>query len=64
MIVWDAHTLAQLFVYNIGVTVKTSKFSKDNSMIAIGFTQNDIHILNAVTYAVINNTIDTAHVLV
>jgi WD40 repeat protein len=61
VIIWDAHSLAQLYVYNIGVTVNNAKFSKDGVMLAIGFSQSNLVILNANTYALISNSINTNH---
>jgi hypothetical protein len=43
------------------VTVNNAKFSKDGVMIAIGFSQNNLVILNANTYALISNSINTNH---
>lgn len=36
VIVWDAHTLEILNVYNLTVKAFSAKFSKNNNMIAIG----------------------------
>lgn len=64
VIVWDAHTLEQLHVYNATVNVNSAKFSKDNTMIAIGAAQPNIIVLSVPGYTVINNTINSGQTVV
>lgn len=61
VIVWDAHTLEQLFVYNFTVKPYTAKFSKDNTMIAIGGARSSVHVLSvAPGYPVITTSLSTS----
>lgn len=46
VVVWDAHTLNQSYVYNFAATPLTAKFSKDNKLIAIGGAQDSITFIN------------------
>ena len=57
VIVWDAHTLEQLFVYNLGVKAYTAKFSKDSSMIVIGGAQPNMHVLSVPAYTTLTTTL-------
>lgn len=64
VIVWDAKTLEQLFVYNFPTQAYTARFSKDNSMIAVGGNQDSIHILRASDYTPITTSLATGQVVV
>lgn len=57
VIVWDAHTLEQLFVYNFSVKAYTAKFSKDNSMIVIGGARSNMHVLSVPAYTILTTSL-------
>lgn len=59
VIVWDAHTLEQLFVYNFTVNANTAKFSKDGLMIAVGGITNNIHIIRVSNYGIITTSLNS-----
>ncbi len=58
--IWNVTKMQPMGVYTIGRPVKTAKFSKDQSMIAVGFDQSAVHIISGTTF-LYQRTINTNH---
>ena len=60
IMLWKSNTLEVLKVYNFGNIAEEAVFSKDQTMIAIGGDDDDVHIINPTTFS-LTRTLDTDH---